>query len=246
MSKITLYYHPYSPPCRALRLLTRHFKVFDQIDWVFVDLTKGEHMKEDFLKKNPFHTVPTLEYKDANIVLFESPAIAHFLADFFKFEGDYGLPTDDKKWSVINTLHLHHNAIRAAGMKIFIHWMVTFFTGGATPFNKDGMIAGLAEAKKSWTNFDTMIAANGGFVAGDKPTIADVLAFCELFALTKDDGDHFTYSIYDFDEHPAIKNWLSVVKPIFFSKEDEDWKVTKTIVEMSKNMMPMALLEQGQ
>lgn len=242
MAKVVLHIHPYSPPCKALILLAHHFKCADQIEFKVIDLTVGAHLTPEYLAINPYHSVPALQHGD--VTLYESPAIAQYLAEHFKWEGDYGLPTDHAgKWAVINVLHKHHNIIRAKTGAVFTPWMATFFSKGAVPFDKEAMLQGLEKSKADWKVLDSVLATNDGFLAG-KPSIADVMAFSEMYGLVKDkDGKNLSYSIYDFDEHPHIKKWIETMAPIFVDEELECWKVVKAIVGMSKQMMPIALLE---
>eukprot|EP00954_Amorphochlora_amoebiformis_P021536 1347102-Amorphochlora_amoeboformis.AAC.2 len=57
-----------------------------------VDLMKGEHKSEDFLKLNPYHTIPTLSVDGWG--LWESNSILRYLAVEHKLEKYY--PTDAK------------------------------------------------------------------------------------------------------------------------------------------------------
>lgn len=55
---IDLYYVPGSSPCRAVLLTAKALGL--ELNLKLVDLHHGEHMKPEFLKMNPQHTVPTL------------------------------------------------------------------------------------------------------------------------------------------------------------------------------------------
>lgn len=86
-SNVTVYVARASAPCRAVLLLLKDLGIQHTV--VEVDLSKGEHLKKEFLELNPNHTVPTLEVKwDAEsetaeaktFSLWESRAILMYLA----------------------------------------------------------------------------------------------------------------------------------------------------------------------
>lgn len=72
---LTLYMSEFSPAVRATLLTIKALN----LDVVFkeINLMKGEHLQPEFLKKNPLHTVPTLE--DGEFVVVDSHAINSYL-----------------------------------------------------------------------------------------------------------------------------------------------------------------------
>lgn len=64
---VDFYYMPESPPCRAVELAAD--KLGLKLNKKRLDLSKGEHLTEAFLKINPQHTVPTIV--DGDLVLYE-------------------------------------------------------------------------------------------------------------------------------------------------------------------------------
>ncbi|XP_055546129.1 glutathione S-transferase 2-like [Wyeomyia smithii] len=77
-----LYITPFSPPCWSVLLLGRQLNL--KINTKSLDLDKEEHLKEDFIKINPEHTVPTLV--DGDLILSESRAILSYLMDAYAKE----------------------------------------------------------------------------------------------------------------------------------------------------------------
>ncbi|KAG0710192.1 Glutathione S-transferase 1, isoform D [Chionoecetes opilio] len=73
---IDLYYHPLSPPCRAVMLTAKAVGV--ELNLKKVDILAGEQNKPEFLAINFQHSIPTLV--DGNIKLWESRAICSYLA----------------------------------------------------------------------------------------------------------------------------------------------------------------------
>jgi len=69
------YYVPGSAPCRAVLMTAKAVGV--DLNLKMTDLQKGEHMKPEYLKINPQHTIPTLV--DNGFALWESRAICTYL-----------------------------------------------------------------------------------------------------------------------------------------------------------------------
>ncbi|KAH8320738.1 hypothetical protein KR067_008162, partial [Drosophila pandora] len=77
MSGLVLYGLDISPPVRACKLVLRALDLDYQYEKV--DVLAGEHMKEEFKKKNPQNTVPLLE--DNGALIWDSHAIVCYLVD---------------------------------------------------------------------------------------------------------------------------------------------------------------------
>lgn len=97
MSSLKLYHFPVSGPSRGALLAARAIGIPIQIE--IVNLFKKEQLQESFLKLNPQHCVPTLD--DNNFVLWESRAIACYLADKYG-KDDQWYPKDLQKRAVVN------------------------------------------------------------------------------------------------------------------------------------------------
>nr|AVT42201.1 glutathione S-transferase e5 [Lissorhoptrus oryzophilus] len=105
-----------SPPAGAVLYLAKVLGL--ELDLQQVNLLAGEHLKEDFLRKNPAHTVPVLE--DDGFTVPESHAIMGYLV------GKYGRPNDSlypkndiKRRALIDhRLHLDSSILSARGFLI--------------------------------------------------------------------------------------------------------------------------------
>ncbi|XP_033154149.1 chitinase-like protein Idgf5 [Drosophila mauritiana] len=75
--KLILYGMDISPPVRACKLTLRALKL--DYEYKEMDLLAGDHFKDEFLKKNPQHTVPLLE--DNGALIWDSHAIVCYLVD---------------------------------------------------------------------------------------------------------------------------------------------------------------------
>lgn len=70
---VDLYYHPFSPPSRAVVLMAKAVGV--DLNLKKIDILAGEHMKPEFLAINPQHTIPTLV--DGHVKLWERYVCSH-------------------------------------------------------------------------------------------------------------------------------------------------------------------------
>ncbi|XP_055546087.1 glutathione S-transferase 1-1-like [Wyeomyia smithii] len=92
-----LYIHSMSPPCWSVLLLGRQLDL--KIKSKILNFETEEHLKEDFIKLNPEHTVPTLV--DGDFVLSESRAILSYLMDAYAKENHPFYPRDAKTRALI-------------------------------------------------------------------------------------------------------------------------------------------------
>ncbi|XP_077511400.1 glutathione S-transferase 4-like isoform X3 [Amblyomma americanum] len=72
---IILYNLVGSPPCGFIQSLAKAIGV--ELSVKNLDFLKKEHLTQEFLKINPFHTVPTID--DDGFIVYESNAIAYYL-----------------------------------------------------------------------------------------------------------------------------------------------------------------------
>lgn len=213
---ITLYYFNLSGPARSVIYLL-DFHKNTSVKRQVTDLTKGEHLSPEFLNLNPHHTVPTLEDKTAGLVLYESTAIYQYLCEVFGWEGRYGLPKDlTKKYRVINELHKHAGFLGdLCGPKISYQLSLAAFRGA--PFSIENFKKEVDGAKATLTLFDQKLEKNGGFVAGDEPTIADLRPWVDLFQLSTYGGE-FTGGVLDLEEYKNITKFLLAIRKDLFDE----------------------------
>uniref|UniRef100_A0A1B6EAU5 GST N-terminal domain-containing protein n=1 Tax=Clastoptera arizonana TaxID=38151 RepID=A0A1B6EAU5_9HEMI len=95
---LTLYSVSDGPPSLAVRMGLKLFNL--NYNLVEVDFASGEHLKQDYAKKNPQKEIPTLD--DDGFLLSESVAILQYLADRYGVQHHNVYPTDPKKRAVIN------------------------------------------------------------------------------------------------------------------------------------------------
>ncbi|XP_022899091.1 glutathione S-transferase-like [Olea europaea var. sylvestris] len=69
-------------------------------EFVYIDLATGQQKTEDFVKLHPFGQVPVLE--DGDLTLFESRAIAQYIAHTYADKGNPLITSNPKKMAILS------------------------------------------------------------------------------------------------------------------------------------------------
>ncbi|CAG2114719.1 unnamed protein product, partial [Medioppia subpectinata] len=184
---IDLYFATLSPPSRAVLMTLKQLKL--DVNVIDVNFQKGEHLTEEYLKRNPQHTVPTLV--DDGFSLSESRAIMQYLVS--KYAPNSALyPTHDlKKRAHVDRLLYYDMSI---GYAIRDAVMIKVMRGVEPHENS------VKNFKNNFKVLDTFIGDNK-YVAGNELTIADISYLSTLTALALNDYK-------ELDDFPNVKNWF--------------------------------------
>ncbi|MBI1732611.1 MAG: glutathione S-transferase family protein [Gammaproteobacteria bacterium] len=167
-----LYTFPPSP--NSLRVFAVAHELGQNLEMVPVDLTKGEHLKPEFIKLNPNHKIPILV--DGDFVLWESTAIMLYLA---YRSGGRLIPTDPKlraqmhQWMSWNTAHM----APACGIFLYENLVKKLLNIG-DPDPKQ-----LAQGNEEFARFGAVLndhLKGRGHVVGNESTIADHHVFASF------------------------------------------------------------------
>lgn len=162
-------------------------------DIIDVDLANGEHKKPDFLKLNPFGQVPVLE--DGAVIISDSNAILVYLAT--KLGRKDWLPDEAQaaarvqRWLSVAAGEIAYGPAAARLITVF-----------GADFRVDEVIArahrilGLINAELERQRF----------IAGDRPTIADVAL--HSYIVSAPEGN------VDLSCHPEIGHWLARIEAL--------------------------------
>jgi len=114
--KPTLYMFAFSAPCRAVMMTAAAIGL--EMKLKKIDLTKGEHMQEAYLKINPDHTIPTLEI--GSFRLWESRAIMQYLVD--QYSPNHNLyPRDPVKRAPIDRLIQYDIGTLYQAVRVYVY-----------------------------------------------------------------------------------------------------------------------------
>ncbi|XP_074114862.1 glutathione S-transferase D1-like [Cotesia typhae] len=187
---IDLYYTPGSSPCRAVRLVAAALGV--DLNLKFMNLMAGEHLKPEFIKLNPQHSVPTLV--DNGFSLWESRAIMGYLVNQYG-KNDYLYPKDPKARAIVDQ-RLYYD----------MGTMYPAFSDYYYPI----LFAGAPEDKSKYEKiapaFDFLdkFLEGQNYVAGDRLTIADLALICTV--------SNFELIKYDISKFKNVTRWVENIK----------------------------------
>ncbi|XP_031621228.1 glutathione S-transferase 1-1-like [Contarinia nasturtii] len=214
--KLILYYKDMSPPVRAVKLLAR----FLGLDFELreVNLSKGEHLKESFLKLNPQHTIPTL--LDGDFSIWDSHAICMYLVD--KYAKDDALyPKDLKLRAKCNQRLFFDDDSLYTRLRDCSY---TIYRGG-----KEISQEKIDRINSSYEILEAFLASDP-FLVGNTLTIADICAASNVLPLQ-------IFAPLETEKHRNILAWLSRVSKTIPFFDEMNVKIVKEYREMLMGLL---------
>ncbi|XP_017026651.2 uncharacterized protein [Drosophila kikkawai] len=193
------YYTPVGSGCRTIIMVAKALGV--ELNRKPISLSQQDHLKPEFLKINPQHTIPTLV--DNGFTLWESRAIAIYLVE--KYGKDDSLyPKDPKQQALINQRLYFDLGLYDTFAKYYY------------PIFRSGEPANAENFKKIESAFEFLNTFLEGqeYVAGDHLTVADIAILSSVS----------TFDIVDFNisKYPNVARWYAYAKKIT-PGWDENW-----------------------
>ncbi|XP_062029848.1 glutathione S-transferase F13-like [Rosa rugosa] len=183
--------------CTA-RVATAIYEKEQQFELVPVNLTAGEHKQPGFLAKNPFGQIPALE--DGDLTLFESRAIATYVAEKYKDSGSDLIRHQNLKeaalvkvWSEVES-QTFHPVISAIVYQFLIAPLY-----GQQP-DQAVIDANLEKLKKILDVYESRLKSSK-YLAGDFFSLADLNHFPYLFYFMRSPWTSMV------NERPHVKAW---------------------------------------
>jgi glutathione S-transferase len=167
-----LYLHPFSQHSRRVVSLLEEAGL--EYEPIPVDLANGEHVSADYLAINPNHQVPTLV--DGDIKLHESNAILrylcvkHALTDWYP--DDLPARAAVEQWLDWTQCRLGPAVVAIVFNRLFM----------GDKGDQEAIARGLEQMVELSDNLEKELAGKM-FLAGDRPTIADLALASNLFQL---------------------------------------------------------------
>ncbi|XP_060880751.1 glutathione S-transferase 1-1-like [Metopolophium dirhodum] len=225
-TELNLYYTPGSPPCRSVLLTAKALGL--ELNLKTVDLFNNEHMKPEFLKLNPQHSIPTLQIGE--FVMWESRAIIVYLVQAYG-EGDNPLfPKDKKKQARINqTMQFDLGTLYPVFQQQYYPWL----------FNKQLKTKDKEQKLHNALGFLETFLGSNDWVAGDSMTLADMALVASIST--------FEVAGVDLKSHEKVSKWLQRCKTTMKGYKDANQNGVerfKTLVD-NKLANSVAQKEQG-
>ncbi|TFK27958.1 glutathione S-transferase [Coprinopsis marcescibilis] len=165
-------------------------------EFVSIDFAKGEHKSPEFLKKQPFGQVPYVD--DDGFIIYESRAIARYIAEKYAGQGRELIPKDLKKKALFEqAASVEGSNFDPYASGIVYEKIFKGFHGQQT--NEETVKAHTEKLEAKLAVYDSILA-NQKYLAGDELTLAD-LFHLPYGALLPASGNN------SIDKFPNVKRW---------------------------------------
>ncbi|XP_043259166.1 glutathione S-transferase 1-1-like isoform X2 [Colletes gigas] len=212
---IDFYQLPGSAPCRAVALTAAAIGV--PLNYKEMDLMSGQHLKPEFLKINPQHTIPTID--DNGFSLWESRAIMTYLAEQYG-KNDSLYPKDPKKRAVVNQ-RLYFDACTLYKALADYYYPILFAKTPKDQEKYNGIATALGFLEKFLEGHD--------YVAGSNLTLADLTIVATVST--------FEALNYDLSSFKNINRWYAKMKSEVPKYEECNNKGAKIFKAMTEELM---------
>ncbi|XP_023664084.2 glutathione S-transferase theta-3-like isoform X1 [Paramormyrops kingsleyae] len=172
---LEIYLDLISQPCRSVYIFAKKNNI--PFEFKKILLFKGEQYSEEFGKVNYFRKVPVI--KDGDFTLSESIAILTYLAEKYGTP-DHWYPADlQTRARVHEYLSWQHSGMRGiAGKILWLRLMIPKAFEIDVP--KERMDSLLVDLEGSLTAFEEKFLQDKPFIAGQKISLADLVAIVEI------------------------------------------------------------------
>ncbi|XP_013099190.2 glutathione S-transferase 1 [Stomoxys calcitrans] len=200
MVRLTLYGMEASPPVRACLLSLKALDLLFDIKQV--NLLEKEHLSEEYLKKNPQHTVPTLE--DDGHFIWDSHAIMAYLVSKYG-KDDTLYPKDILKRAVVDQrLHFDTGVAFERGLRSITEPLL-FRNQTEIPQHHIDVIVDIYNFLETFL-MDTI------YMAGNQLTIADFSLISTVTSLV-------AYKDIDGTKFPKLTSWIKRMESLPYYQE---------------------------
>ncbi|CAG9568166.1 unnamed protein product [Danaus chrysippus] len=185
---LTLYGMDASSPVRAVKMVINKLNIPD-IEYIQINLLKGEHTYDSFLEMNPQHSIPTI--KDGDFIIWDSHAITAYLVSTYG-EDDSLNPTEPKQRAIIDQrLHFDSGVLFPALRQN----VVPVLFGGQNSFDQKS----LDQLSSAYELADKFLTHT--WLAGDNLTLADICCYATISTMN-------VLLPVDVEMYPNLAAWL--------------------------------------
>jgi len=182
MAKIKVYGHPISTATRLVLCCLNEKKV--EYDFVLVELSVGAHKQPQYLALNPFGVLPTIQ--DGDLTLFESRAIAKYLAKKYEGQGTELLGNSLSEQALVEQWsQVEGQSFNSPASTILFQILIVPMSGGST--DEAAVEMNVEKLKKVLDIYEERLSKSK-YLAGDFFSLADLQHLPYLDYLVTDCG----------------------------------------------------------
>lgn len=197
MGKVVLYTTKLSPPGRSVELTAKALGL--ELEISPINLLAGDHLKPEFVKMNPQHTIPLIIDDDGTIV-YDSHAINIYLANKY---GDGTLyPRDNVSQAKINAALHFDSGVLFARLRFFLEPILYY---GSSETAQD-RIEYLHKAYQLLN--DTIV---NEYIVGNSMTLADLSCISSIASI------HAIFPV-DVSQYPNLARWMTRMSTLPYYK----------------------------
>lgn len=165
------------PNPARVRIALAEKGAIDQVEFISINVPKGEHRKLAFMAKNPSATVPVLELDDGTTIS-ECTAITEYIDHAFGGTSLTGKTAKDR--AMVHMMQRRaEQGVMDAVAAYFHHATAGLGPEIETYQNKDWGLNQAERAKVGMRYFDSVLASKD-YIAGDSFSMADITLFAGL------------------------------------------------------------------
>ncbi len=166
------------PNPARIRIALAELGLTDKVEFIPVDVAKGEHKKPDFVKKNPFPAVPVLELDDGT-TLAECTAITEYLDHLGN--GPTALTgTTPKQRAVIHMMQRRTEAALLDAVASYFHHATPGLGPDIEEFQSREWGLHQRDRAVKGMRYLNDVLETSQFIAGDEFSMADITAITGL------------------------------------------------------------------
>ncbi|KAF5361852.1 hypothetical protein D9756_002057 [Leucocoprinus leucothites] len=193
---LKIYGHPLSTPSKLVAAICYEKEV--PFEFITLDLLKGESRNPEHMARNPWGKVPVID--DDGFILYESRAIARYIADKYAAKGPQLIPSDIHKRALLEqAISSEAFTWDRAMLPILLEAVYKKYQGlESDPAKVEELTKTLCESLDVYEK----ILAKQKYIAGDELTIAD------FYFLPAGSGIQ-SVGINVLQERPNVARWFN-------------------------------------
>uniref|UniRef100_A0A1Y9H1X9 glutathione transferase n=1 Tax=Anopheles dirus TaxID=7168 RepID=A0A1Y9H1X9_9DIPT len=197
MPNIKLYTAKLSPPGRAVELTGKALGL--EFDISPINLIAGDHLREEFRKLNPQHTIPLID--DAGTIVYDSHAIIVYLVT--KYGADDSLyPSDAVTRSKVNAALHFDSGVLFARLRFYLE-PILYYGSTETPQEK------IDNLYRAYELLNATLVDD--YIVGSRLTLADLSCVASIASM------HAIFPI-DAGKYPKLLAWVERVSKLPYYK----------------------------